>query len=113
MDTPTTPRRRHFTPAFRAEIIASCNQPCASIADIAHAHGLRAELVRRWIRKHRAASPLADGPHPAFAPVCITPTPTEPTTIQIDIRRGATHIKIHCPGSAAAACTHWLREGLK
>ncbi|MEY3201722.1 MAG: hypothetical protein RIR70_1272 [Pseudomonadota bacterium] len=115
MDTtpPAHPARRRSTASFRAQIIEFCSKPGANIPDIAQAHGIRLELLRRWIRKHRAASA---GAHPtplSFLPIQLAPGPAATGPIHIEIRRGDTHINIHCPISAIPATTDWLRECLK
>jgi transposase len=43
-------RRRH-SPEFRASIVAACSQPAVSVAAIALANGLNANLVRRWVQE--------------------------------------------------------------
>ena len=50
-----------------------------------------------------------------FVPVSLTPTPSAPTPgdIQIELRRGATAVKITWPIAAAADCAAWMRELLR
>lgn len=43
------PRRRHSA-QFKREVLAACNEPGASIAGVALAFGLNANLVRQWRR---------------------------------------------------------------
>ncbi|QSR35892.1 hypothetical protein CFI10_12950 [Marinobacterium iners] len=51
--------RRHFSPAFKAEIVAQCRQPNVSVSRIALDNGLNANMVRRWMREaERANTPL-------------------------------------------------------
>ena len=40
-------RRRHGA-EFKAEVLAECDEPGASISGVAVAHGLNANLVRQW-----------------------------------------------------------------
>ena len=47
MQPRSTPRRRHDG-EFKAKVLAACNVPGASIAAVALAHGLNANLVRKW-----------------------------------------------------------------
>ena len=42
-------RRRRHSAEFKAEAIAACLQPGISIAAVALARGLNANLLRRWI----------------------------------------------------------------
>lgn len=43
----TAPRRVHDA-QFKAAVLAACNAPGASISAVALAHGLNANLVRKW-----------------------------------------------------------------
>jgi transposase len=116
MDTITTPpARRRSTASFRAEIVESCLAPGANIPDIARAHGIRLELLRRWIRKHPAQNADAPPTQPRFLPIQLGPGqgPVASGPIHIEIRRGDTHIHIHAPITATTAATDWLREYLK
>ena len=53
---------------FKAQVLAECGQPGASVAAIALAHGLNVNLLRKWlvvgadsILSHRADSILSQG----------------------------------------------------
>lgn len=69
--------RRHSA-EFKAQVLATCGEPGASVAAIALAHGLNANLVRKWLagrglKRHGVAVPLTtpvDAPATAavFAP---------------------------------------------
>jgi transposase len=43
----SAPRRRHDA-QIKAKVLAACNEPGASISAVALAHGLNANLVRKW-----------------------------------------------------------------
>ena len=45
--------RRTYTPQFKAELIAACKQPGASIAATAREHGMNANVLHRWLKEHR------------------------------------------------------------
>jgi transposase len=47
MHSKSGPRRRHSA-EFKAKVLAACDEPCASISGVALAHGLNANLVRKW-----------------------------------------------------------------
>jgi transposase len=115
MDIATTAAsaRRRSTASVRAELVESCSKPGANIPDIARAHGIRLELLRRWIRKHRAATAGAHPTNPPFLPIQLGIAPAASGSIHIEIRRGDTQIHIHCPISATTAPTDWLRECLR
>lgn len=43
-------RRRRHSAAFKAEAIRACCQPGVSVAAVALARGLNANLLRRWVK---------------------------------------------------------------
>ena len=45
--------RRTYAPQFKAELIAACQQPGASIAATAREHGMNANVLHRWLKEHR------------------------------------------------------------
>jgi len=102
-----------------------------SIAAVALANGLNANMVRKWVidaeaRPARAPTAELGGP----TPVGDKPTPSAPPSflplalrapaaqmpaneIRIELQRGATAIKVAWPSTAAADCAAWLRELLR
>lgn len=124
---PKPPIRRTHSPEFKASVLAACHQPGASIAAVALAHGINANVVHKWlagIGMKRCAQHLpAAMPLPAaplqFLPVGLSSSGVEqgvsasPQDIRLDLDLGAMQIKLHCPrGSApsAAALLHALAE---
>ena len=123
-------RRRHSA-QLRAMVLAQCAAPGASVAKVSMAHGLNANLVHGWRKLARerdaavvapAACPAAEPAKPAagmpqFMPVSLTPSLSLPTPtsadIQIELRRGATAVKITWPIAVAADCAAWMRELLR
>lgn len=49
-------RRRLYSPEFRADLVATCKQPGVSIAAIALANGMNANVLRRWLAEDRQTS---------------------------------------------------------
>ena len=45
--------RRVYSAHFKAELIAACQQPGASIAATAREHGMNANVLHRWLKEHR------------------------------------------------------------
>lgn len=45
------PRRVHSA-EFKAQVIAQCREPGASVAAVAMAHGVNANVVRKWLAGH-------------------------------------------------------------
>lgn len=59
---PAGRQRRRHSPEFRASVIQACLQPGVSIAAVALANGLNANMVRKWIieeRKRSVSGPCA------------------------------------------------------
>ena len=122
-------RRRHSA-QLKASVLEQCAVPGASVAKVAMSHGLNANIVHGWrkLARERDAAGVVPTPGltimpakpvagvPQFVPVSLTPTspPTPPPAdIQIELRRGATAVKITWPVTAAADCATWMRELLR
>ncbi len=117
-------KRRRHSAEFKAKVVAASRQPGVSMAAVALAHGLNANLLRRWVVEagHRpkralpARSPtLTDTALPAFVALPLpTPSSASPLAladpIRIELARGDTTIRVQWPLSAAAQCAAWLRE---
>ena len=109
-------RRRKHSPEFKARVVAACRPHGVSIAAVAMANGVNANLARRWVALagQRGGAQLAPAAvAPAFIPV--RPQPAEPAAadIRIELRRGATAISVSWPCEAAAQCAAWMRELLR
>jgi len=102
-------RRRHDAD-LKARVVAACAEPGASVAQVAMANGLNANLVHKWRRGAEPATPAA-----AFIelkmPHVASPAPTP--DIRIEVRRGSTTVSINWPSGCAAECAVWLRELLR
>jgi transposase len=53
-------RRRRHPDEFKANLVAACSQPGVSIASVALANGINANLLRRWIEQGGQRLPSAD-----------------------------------------------------
>jgi transposase-like protein len=112
-------RRRRHSALFKAEAVGACQQPGVSIAAVALARGLNANMLRDWVRKaERSGRPIAIRPTvpdaalqtpEGFVPVGLPASPTE-GTIRIVVRRKGRTVSIEWPGSAAHECALMLRE---
>ncbi|MGJ7582829.1 IS66-like element accessory protein TnpA [Variovorax sp. RHLX14] len=116
--------RRHHSAELKREVLAQCEVPGASVAAIAQAHGLNANLVHRWRRNDARVSafsssgavgefvPLAwPTPPPPCAPATSTTSEkAPPSEIRVELRRGASNATIIWPLAGAAQCGEWLRE---
>lgn len=113
-------RRRRHSAQFKAKVVQACT-PGVSVAAVALAHGLNANLVRRWLHRRDAgvtgavALGTAQVPAAAFVPVQIqSPSPNSSPTpdIRLELRRGAAAVVVSWPAQEAAACGRWLQEWL-
>ena len=103
------PRRRHSA-QLKAQVLNECAKPDASVAAVAMAHGLNANVVHKW---RRQAGGTASLPVAAFVPVSVKPVSSEDAVIRIELHRGVTAVNIMWPAVVAAECAQWLRELLK
>ena len=105
-------RRRHSA-EFKAQIAAACRQLGVSIAAVALANGLNANLVRRWLVEHES------GPRTLSAPPAPSLHEPSPTFVPLEFARGARRRRRHpdrisrlrgeCHGQLAAVGRRCLR----
>lgn len=115
-------RRRVHSDEFKASAVAACMQPGVSMAAVAMAHGVNANLLRRWVRAEemhtgeqavqKQSVATLPAPCAAFVPLQM-PTDTAASGIRIELRRGATSISVTWPADAGAQCAVWMRELLR
>jgi transposase-like protein len=116
-------RRRRHTAEFKAAVIRECLNPGVSIAAVALAHGLNANMLRKWVidAEHKGMAPpptAASEPEPpsmsspTFIPLAL-PAPTIDGEIRIELQRAGTIIKLVWPAAAARDCAAWLRDWLR
>ena len=98
--------KRVYDEAFKAELIRQCLVPGTSTAAIAMAHGINANLLRRWIGLHGArgvslpmllpvnvrAQPSASSPAPASHAAAL------PQCIEIELHGAC--VRVHGPVDA-------------
>jgi transposase len=118
-------RRKRHSAELKAQILAECAVPGASVARVAMSHGINANVVHRWRQLVReggstlvkvpmstALATAAEG----FVPVTVMDPPAaagKTGDIRIELRRGPTALTIRWPASAATDCAAWLRELLR
>ena len=110
MGSEKTATRRRYGADAKVRVLAECDVPGASVAKVAMAHGINANVVHRWrqlAREGRGAPATITG---EFVPVS---PPATARDIQIQLRRGATTMTISWPLSAAADFGAWMRELLR
>lgn len=120
-------RRRLHSDEFKADAVAACAQPGMSMAAVAMAHGINANLLRRWVheaemrpsrdvvRADAGDAAKTQESKTVFVPVSL-PAPTPPAQapdIRVELRRGPTTVTVTWPAGAAAECATWMRELLR
>jgi transposase-like protein len=110
-------RRRQYSSEFRADLIKAASQPGVSVAAVALANGMNANLLRRWIkmaqsRENMVTAMTASLPVEGFVPLSM-PSPGSDRDVRIELSRGAMSIKVNWPISAAGACALWVREVMR
>jgi len=104
-------RRRHGA-ELKAQILAECARPGASVAAVALTHGINANVVHKWRRL--AAGEAMAAPAAAFVSIPLPAPMAAPVAdIRIEIRHGATSMAVTWPVTAAAECATWMRELLR
>ena len=117
-------RRRQHSAQFKAKVVAACRKPGVSIAAVALANGLNANLLRRWVVTEEQGTKPIDAvmasPAPstvesrAFIPIQVQrPAVSTSPEITVELRRGAMVVKVGWPLAAAGDCAAWLRELLR
>ena len=117
------PRRREYSKQFKAEVLARCSQPGASVAGVALAQGLHSNMVHRWIREQRERQTVTP---PAFVSLPMPAAPGIPAAqpagqavsageqslseVDLQIQRGELLVRLQCPLSQ---CGTVLRELLR
>ena len=120
----TPPKRswRRHSDEFRARVIEMARQPNTSVAAVALANGLNANMLRRWVRESEVAGDAridgpqqGDGAMPAFVqlPMCAEPSAALPTqatasVVVVEIQRNGATVRANLPLDSRSAA--WLRE---
>ena len=122
---PNRSNRRIHSGEFKAQVIGECQQPDASIAAVAIAHGLNPNVVRKWLAGQNLKRMGAAMPAPASAayvprlqvvPVqlarpepCPTDIPASQPAIRIEFERAGLRLTLQCAAHAGPAYAALLR----
>ena len=126
-------RRRRYAEELKRQILAQCEAPGASVAKVAMAHGINANIVHSWRKRLRAsaAQPLRvqasimaepreqQSVHsvaaPTFVPLAIEAAApvSPPQCINVELHRGAVSMTLSWPLSAVAELTNFARGLLR
>src|SRR5260370_10507875 len=92
-------RRRRHSEEFKARVAQECRRPGVSIASVALANGLNANLLRKWVAEgegttSRPPELAAVAPSEEFValPLAAAPKSAEGAGIRIALRPGATTV---------------------
>ena len=116
-------RRRRHSAEFKAELVASCQQPGVSLAAIAVDHGINSNLLRRWVIEYERlghhelaeASPVQRDVAAQFVALALPTSRAAPATrtdadkIVIDLQRNGFTASVRWPVADADRCAAWLR----
>ena len=121
-------RRSHrtYTPEFKSQLVAACQQPGVSIAALAGQHGMNANVLHRWLKEHQRngchrllAQPGSKSRLAEFVSIPLTtpmPTPADhgqSQEIRIELRKGALTLVLTWPAQRAADLANWTAAVLK
>lgn len=116
-------QRRQYSAQFKRDVVAACSAPGVSMAAVALANGLNANLLRRWVSEHEAAlsgAALAEQRErepvaslPGFVPLQLSAEPAAAQEIKLELRSGAILISVTWPVSAASECAAWVAAVLR
>lgn len=122
MDLMGRPRRRRHSVQFKEAVILECMRPGVSMAAVALAHGLNANMLRKWVIDAEHALPAKPKdvqparevpiPGPTFVPLALLAVTVE-GDIRIELQRGGTTVTVVWPASGARDCTAWLSDWLR
>jgi transposase len=109
--------RRSYSDEFKAQVMAECEEPGASVAKVAMSHGINDNVVHRWRQLAREGRRPVAAPRTEFVPLALTTAGPSLSgsghDIRVEIRRGVTAITVSWPLSAATECAAWMRDWLK
>jgi transposase len=108
-------RRRHSA-MKKAQVLAECSEPGTSVAQVALAHGINANVVHRWRQLAREGSGGAVAKTSEFLALPL-PGPATPAAaladIRVELRRGAVCMTVTWPVGAAEELAAWTCELLR
>ena len=114
MATENSRKRRRHSAELKARILAECAVPGSSVAKVAMAHGINANIVHGWRKLAREADVVAVCGQ--FVPVAVAPAvqrSADERAIEVELRRGAITVKLSWPMSAAMDLSGRMRELLR
>ncbi len=101
---------------MKTQVVAECGEPGASVAKVAMAHGINANVVHRWrqlARDGKVATSAKMGEFIALPLAAPAMSAAAPADIRVELRRGAITMNVTWPAHAAADFAAWTRELLR
>jgi len=116
MTSEKTATRKRYSKELKAQVVAECDAAGASVAKVAMAHGINANIVHGWRKLAREAAGAVIGKSIEFVPVAVAPVAMQSAReqdVEIELRRGSLSVKLTWPACAAADLAVWTRELLR
>ena len=81
--------RRRYDPASKARLLAACLEPGVSISGLALAHGVNANVLRKWVKDARESGLPTVSSRSAFIPVVAADCgrPDETRSLDVEVAR--------------------------
>ena len=106
MDTENSRKRRRHSAELKARILAECAVPGASVAKVAMAHGMNANIVHGWRKLAREAGAVT-----VSLAVATTAVPSaDKQTLDVELRGGTVVMKVTWPVATAADFAAWTLD---
>jgi transposase len=127
MATDKKTKRRRYSGELKAQVLTECEAPGVSVAKVAMAHGINANIVHGWRQTQREARQRSvaqshqrtHDEQTQFVPVTMShATPqalagAESRVIEVELHRGALTMKLTWPATASLELAAWTRELLR
>ncbi len=104
-------RRRRYSAAFKAQIIAESDHPGASVAGVAIRHSLNPNMVEKWRLAQRRGDSQDDFlrlPSP-LSPGSQTAPADDSATVRMEVPTPSGRLIVHWPLNALERSVDWLR----
>ena len=100
-------QRISYPKPFKAQVVQECLQPGATVSSVAIRHGIKANVIRKWLPVYRdqAVTTL-----PAFVPVQPLPKRTVDEVVVIVLPLGSKSITVKWPASDPDGCARFIRS---
>ncbi len=117
--------KRTYSAETKAELLAACSAPGASIAAVASANGMNANVLHRWLKESSqsrqsiatsaTAADVARPSVPSFIALPLLTKPAEPVQreITVEVRKAGMVMTVTWPMSAASEFASWSASVLK